>query len=519
SDADDNPELTVSLSRAGVEAPAATLAPLAFELEMTAVDAPADLTSVLTNVGGADLDWSIVSVSETSAPVSFKSLGASVIKPQFGMIYESANYSHPFVAGEVIVALTSGVTQFPAQLVASGVSNISSLATAVDPKTGFTSAKPHSLFLISLASQDSDAVIAMIEELKSNSDVIYAEPNYIRTLQAVPDDASFASLYGMHNVGQSGGTEDADIDAVEAWDVHTGGKNVVLGLIDTGIDYLHPDLADNIWVNVAEQNGTPGVDDDGNGYVDDIYGYDFINNDGDPMDDHYHGTHCAGTIGGVGNNGVGVAGVAWNASMAALKIFNSSGATSDAAILNAVDYSNVMGMKITSNSWGGGPYSQSLYDLIQVGETLGHLFIAAAGNSSSNNDVTDSYPSGYDLDNIIAVAATDRNDGKASFSSYGATTVDLGAPGVDTYSCEPGGGYQNLSGTSMATPHVSGAALLLWTYNPSLSAMDVKNALLSTVDVVPSMRGVVLSNGRLNVNNALASMGPNWIAAAPTTPG
>ncbi|MGL1934531.1 MAG: S8 family serine peptidase [Fibrobacterales bacterium] len=519
SDAEDNPELTVSLTGTGVEAPMATLAPVSFELEMTTVDAPADLTSVLRNIGGADLDWKIASVSETSAPLQFKSMGASVVKPQFGLIYETTNYAHPFIAGEVIVALASGVTAFPAQLATSGVSNVLPLAQAVSPETGLTATKPHALFLVSLESQDSDAVIAKIEELKSNSDVIYAEPNYVRTLQGVPDDASFSSLYGMHNIGQSGGTVDADIDAVEAWDVHTGGKNVVLGLIDTGIDYLHPDLADNIWVNTAEQNGTPGVDDDGNGYVDDIYGYDFINNDGDPMDDHYHGTHCAGTIGGVGNNGVGVAGVAWNASMAALKIFNSSGATSDAAILNAVDYSNVMGMKITSNSWGGGPYSQSLYDLIQVGETLGHLFIAAAGNSSSNNDVSDSYPSGYDLDNIIAVAATDRNDGKASFSSYGATTVDLGAPGVDTYSCEPGGGYQNLSGTSMATPHVSGAALLLWTYNPSLSAMDVKNALLSTVDVVPSMTGVVLSNGRLNVNNALASIGPNWIAANPATPG
>ena len=485
---------------------------------------PADRTSTLTNAGGDLLRYRIASVAQTGSPMGVTPALAAVralSAPNEALIYAAENYLQPSVPGEIIVAFKEGRSNFAsASLLGSlGTLDVKELALARNPKTGLRSHGGRKLLLLRLEAPADFSPATAIAALKADANVEYAEPNYVRNLVAIPNDAAFANLYGMHNTGQLGGRVDADIDAPEAWDRHTGNKSMVLGLIDTGIDYLHPDLAANVWTNAAEQAGTPGVDDDHNGYVDDIRGYDFINNDGNPMDDHYHGTHCAGTIAGVGNNGIGVAGVAWTANVAALKIFNSGGSTTDAAILNAVDYSNAMGMKITSNSWGGGPYSQSLYDLIAEGQALGHLFIAAAGNNGSNTDIGTNYPSGYDLDNIIAVAATDRLDNMASFSNYGLTSVDLGAPGVDTYSCSPGGGYQNLSGTSMATPHVAGAAYLVWTANSFLTAAQVKTALLASADPIPSLTGRTVTGARLNVAEALAEAGPSWLSASPMTPG
>lgn len=353
-----------------------------------------------------------------------------------------------------------------------------------------------------LGSQDqARQALARLPEIASIGD------DWIIRLAATPDDADFGELWGMCNTGQHGGTAGADIRATQAWDIGTGSRNVVVGVIDTGIDYNHPDLAANMWVNPGEDGTdtlgrnkrTNGVDDDGNGFVDDWRGWDFVNNDNDPMDDQEHGTHCAGTIGGVGNNGQGVAGVCWQVSLVGLKFLDGSGRgwTSDA--IESVLYAANMPFTLTSNSWGGGEFSQELKDAIDLAGSRGQLFVAAAGNSSTDNDESPIYPSNYACDNIIAVAATDPNDEMAPFSCYGATTVDLGAPGINVYSCQPGGLYQQLSGTSMAAPHVAGACALLKSVNPSLTGTLIKQAIMANADPIPALAGRCVTGARLNL--------------------
>ncbi|MDH6070985.1 S8 family peptidase, partial [Umezakia ovalisporum] len=310
----------------------------------------------------------------------------------------------------------------------------------------------------------------------------YIEPDYIVTTAAtIPNDPSFNLLWGLHNTGQTGGTPDVDIDAPEAWDIQTGNPDLVIGVIDTGVDYTHPDLVGNIWTNIGEIAGD-GIDNDGNGYIDDIRGWDFAYNDNNPMDVDGHGTHVSGTIAGKGNNAVGVTGVAWNAKIMPLKFLDDTGSGWISDAILAVEYATAQGVKLTNNSWGGGGYSQGLYDAIAAAGDAGSLFIAAAGNESNNNDSSPSYPASYNLDNIISVAAITHWDGLSSFSNYGLTTVDLGAPGSDIYSTVPGNSYDSYSGTSMASPHVAGAAALLWSENPTWTAQQVKDVLLQTVD-------------------------------------
>ena len=344
---------------------------------------------------------------------------------------------------------------------------------------------------------------------QATAGVAYAEPDYRQQVMAIPNDPMFGNLWGMNNTGQTGGTVDADIDAPEAWNLATGSRNVIVAVIDTGVDYTHPDLAANMWTNTAELNGQSGVDDDGNGYVDDIYGYDFANGDGDPMDDHSHGTHCSGTIGGVGNNGVGVAGVNWNVRIMALKFLFAGGYGYTTDAISCVQYAVQMGAKLTSNSWGGGGYSQALYDAIAAAGAANQLFVSAAGNYSIDNDVTPFYPASYDLDNIISVMATTNQDVRSSFSHWGLKSVDLGAPGSDIYSTVPVsmGSYGTMSGTSMACPHVAGACALVLSAAPTLTAAEVKQALMAKVDKKPTLNGLSVTGGRLNVASAvLAAM-------------
>ncbi len=321
----------------------------------------------------------------------------------------------------------------------------------------------------------------------------------------IPNDPGFAQLWGLNNTGQAGGTPDADIDAPEAWESQKGSASVVVGVIDTGVDYNHQDLAANIWTNPGEIPND-GIDNDSNGYVDDFRGWDFAYNDSDPMDVYGHGTHVSGTIAAKGNNGIGVTGVSWNSKIMPVKFLNDqgSGYTSNAVL--ALNYAAKMGVKITNNSWGGGSFSQALYDSIKAAGNSGALFIAAAGNDARDTDASPSYPASYDLPNIISVAATTRTDSLSYFSNYGKTTVDLGAPGSEIYSTTPNNSYATYNGTSMATPHVSGVAALVWSQNPGWTWNQVKAAILDNGDPLPALAGKTLTGKRLNAAKAIGSV-------------
>jgi subtilisin family serine protease len=347
-----------------------------------------------------------------------------------------------------------------------------------------------------------------IARLRRNPRIEYAEPNFIVHAEGVPDDPIYPELWSLHNTGQDGGTPGADIHAENAWQVTTGNRSVVVGVIDTGIDYRHQDLAANIYRNPREIPGN-GIDDDGNGFVDDVRGWDFANDDNDPDDDAGHGTHVAGTIGAVGNNGVGVVGVAWSVSLVPIKFLGADGSGSTSDAIAAIEYATEIGAVITNNSWGGAPFSQSLSDAIEDAGAAGSLFVAAAGNDAGNDDLVPHYPSGYAAANIVSVAATDRHDLLASFSNYGASSVDLAAPGVEITSTLPGGQYGLASGTSMAAPHVTGAAALLKSVEPQIGVTELKSRLLTLADPLPSLAGRTVSGGRLNA--FLSVSGPETI--------
>ena len=335
-----------------------------------------------------------------------------------------------------------------------------------------------------------------IARQRGNPHIEYIEPNYIVQVDVTPNDPRYRELYGLRNTGQTGGTPGADIGAESAWGVTTGSRDVVVAVIDSGIDYDHPDLAANIFVNAGEIPDN-GVDDDHNGYIDDVRGWDFVNRDNDPFDDLDHGTHVAGTIGAVGDNGVGVTGVNWRVSILPLKTLSALGFGFTADAVAAVEYATSMRVDITNNSWGGAGHSLALLDAILESEAANILFVAAAGNDRTDNDVSPHYPSSYPAANIVAVAATDQNDLLASFSNYGLTSVDLAAPGVSILSTMPGG-YGTKSGTSMATPHVAGAAALIRALAPTSLVQEVKQQLLVSVDPVAGLSGRVLTEGRLN---------------------
>jgi hypothetical protein len=282
--------------------------------------------------------------------------------------------------------------------------------------------------------------------------------------------------------------------AIDAWEIEMGSQDIVVAVIDTGIDYNHEDLAFNVWRN---PNPTQG----------DEVGFDFIHNDGLPFDDQGHGTHVAGTIGAVGGNGLGVAGVSQRVSIMGLKFLSSEGSGTLAGAIKSIDYAVENGAQILNNSWGGrGPRSQALYDAIIRAEKAGVLFVAAAGNDGVDNDGSSrSWPAAFETENMIAVAATDEEDGLAFFSNFGKKTTHLAAPGVNVYSLLPGNKYKAFSGTSMAAPHVAGAAALVWAHNPGWNYKQVKNALLKSVDPLGPLNGKTITGGRLNVLEALRS--------------
>ncbi len=355
-------------------------------------------------------------------------------------------------------------------------------------------------------------VMTLTGQLELLPEIKYAEPDFIIELQRTPNDPRYNQQWGLNNVGQTGGTTDADINAPEAWDTTVGSSQVVVAIIDSGIDFNHPDLAANMWVNPGEIPGN-GIDDDNNGYVDDIYGIDPAEADSNPMDIDGHGTHVAGTVAAVGNNGRGVTGVSWNSKLMALKIFDGPFGGTTTAAIEAIEYVTMMkteygvNVALSNNSWGGYGFSQGLVDAISLNIDAGMLFVAAAANDTIDNDITPAYPASYPLDGIISVSASDHNDRIAGFSNFGLTSVDLAAPGVDILSTLPGGGYGLLSGTSMASPHVAGVAALLASARPTATVNQLKAAILLGADPIDSLDGTTVTGARLNAATALRAIG------------
>ncbi|MDD5064204.1 MAG: S8 family serine peptidase [Phycisphaerae bacterium] len=348
-------------------------------------------------------------------------------------------------------------------------------------------------------------------------DILYAEPVYKCRKSAVPNDARFSDLWGLHNTGQEGGTADADIDAPEAWDLDTGDGSVVVAVIDSGVDYTHSDLAANMWHNPGEIPGN-GIDDDGSGFIDDYYGCDTGSNDANPMDDSAdpgHGTHVSGIIGAVGNNGIGVTGVCWNVKIMAVKIAADDGTLYYNAAIDGIEYAVSKGAKVINASWYLDPSSgfpQALYDAIEAAENAGVLFVTGAANDDRSIDAMPYYPASYTLDNVISVMATSNIDEKAYYSNFGLISVDLAAPGGEQYddgdprgilSTIPGNQYEYYQGTSMAAPYVAGACALLWTADPNLTYTDVKGFLMDYSDPLASLTGLCATGGRLNLYNSL----------------
>ena len=355
------------------------------------------------------------------------------------------------------------------------------------------------------------------DALRANPHVaMFQRDDMILGPQAAPDDPDFDKLRGLDSGSSPTDPTDPDIDAPEAWNITTGSSDIVVAVIDTGIDYNHPDLAANVWTNPGEIPGD-GIDNDNNGFIDDVHGYDFANSDSDPLDDHRHGTHVAGTIAAVGNNGIGVVGVNWQSSIMALKYLDrtNQGLTSNAK--RAINYATMMrerdvnpaNVRVINASWGGpGGFDAGMRDEIERAGEAGILFVAAAGNGDVlgrgvDNDLRSFYPASYGLDNIIAVAASDQNDELAPFSNFGKLSVDLAAPGVGILSTEPGGSTASRNGTSMATPHVSGVAALVWSHIPYATVAEVRSAILRGVDELDSLSNRVATGGRLNAFGAL----------------
>jgi subtilisin family serine protease len=367
----------------------------------------------------------------------------------------------------------------------------------------------------------------LINELSLRDDVLYVEPNYVISISALPNDPRFSELWGLQNTGQAAGgiagTYGVDIGATSAWDISTGARSSVVAVVDSGVDYTHPDLAANIWSAPAPFTVTIG----GQTILCEAgtHGFNAITRTCNPMDDNGHGTHVSGTIGAVGNNGVGVAGVNHTASMMAIKILDAAGNGFISDAVDAMEFALQVrqslgagaNVRVLSNSWGwSGEASQALLDQINRAGAADMLFVASAGNGGidhlgDDNDTVPSYPATYDAPNVISVAATDNRDARGSFSNYGLKSVDLGAPGVQVLSTVPGGGYESWSGTSMAAPHVSGAAALLLS-RCNLDTVNLKGALLGNVDPVTALLNITVTGGRLNVSKAIRS------CAAPGTP-
>lgn len=400
----------------------------------------------------------------------------------------------PYVEGEVLVKFKKYIQQ--------GSFVRSQVIEALNAKT-IRHLPLNDIYHVKLG--DNETVKIMLNRFKNNPGIQYIEPNYKRRVMAMtPNDSLFSSQWALQQ-----------IQAPDAWQTSQGSKNIVLAIADTGIDLNHQDLAGNLWANPGEICGN-GNDDDGNGYEDDCHGINIITGSGIPMDDEGHGTHVAGIAGALGNNGVGVSGVNWRVSTMALKFSGADGSGSVADEIKAIEYAVHKGAKVFNMSYGSYDFSESEKQAIQNAGNV--LFVAAACNESVNNDVSPCYPASLDFPNIISVAATDQADNLAFFSNYGKNSVSVGAPGVSIKSTYLGNTYKSFSGTSMATPFVSGLAALILSKYPSLSPSQLKDRILRTADRIPSLQDKILSGGRINAYRALTETisGPHIYAVSPS---
>lgn len=457
--------------------------------------------------------------SQKSADISSGASKTTVSKPRVTLqSILSETDKGKYVQGELLVKFRSGTAKASAQKAhqTAGATVIQRLKIVPDVER--------------VRLSNGLSVKDAITQYMSNPDVEYAEPNYIRKVvstEVVPSDLYFRDQWALRNTGQYAyGTAGADINATEAWRVSTGSYDITIAVLDTGVDYNHNDLASNMWRNLSECNGVSGVDDDNNGFIDDCAGWDFVScedfsncplpgtGDNDPMDEYGHGTHVAGIIGAVGNNQTGVAGVMWRSRILPVRALNQNGEGSDLDIAAGIAYAVQMGAKVINASWGGYASSQTEMDAVSDANAKGVLFVAAAGNDSNNNDLNPAYPASYPFGNIISVAATDQNDLRVPFSNFGYSTVDVGAPGVYIISTVPtwmadsyGYGYlEQFSGTSMAAPHVTGLAGLLYSYYYNFDYTQIRNMILSYVNLNPSLDGWVSSRGRISASRSMFAL-------------
>ncbi len=360
------------------------------------------------------------------------------------------------------------------------------------------------------AGQEAQALRDRIAQLRKSGQFELVEPDHVRKLSLSPADAFFqdGTLWALRNLGQFAGVRGADLGVTNAWDITVGSTNVLVAVLDSGIRYTHLDLAAQMWRNPGEVAGD-GVDNDGDGYVDDVFGINALTGSGDPNDDNGHGTHVAGTIGAAANNGQPHIGVAWNVRLMAVKAADAAGFLSSSAIIAGVDYAIAKGARIINCSFGGYAYSQAEFDAFLRARNMGVLVVAAAGNEFTDTDIFLHYPSGYQLDNIISVAALDRFDTKPAFSNFGRTNVHVGAPGVEitsTYNLADNS-YTSLDGTSMAAPHVAGVAALVFSLTNTMTYSEVRNRILFTTTPVAALTNITSMGGRVNAYRALTTAG------------
>jgi len=405
----------------------------------------------------------------------------------------------------------------PGQVILSATSaEVSENVTGSYPGATVQPLGNYGLYLLKLPA--SLSVQTAVTELRNFPGVQFAEPDWYAEREQLPNDPRFPEQWGLNNIGQTiqgvNGTPGADIAVVNPWDNFQGANTITVAIIDDGIDIDHQDLQSNIWRNTAEVAGN-GIDDDNNGYIDDINGWDFGDGDNDPRPDagDFHGTHVAGIVGAIGNNGIGVSGVNWNVQLMPVKIFGAN--ISISGIIAGLNYAVNNGALVSNNSYNtgtGGP-SLAFQAALNFARTRGHVFVSSAGNTAQNNDLINHYPSDYPQDNVVAVAATDNTDTRASFSNIGATSVDIGAPGVSILSTVTGNSYAYLDGTSMASPHVAGAVAYLMAMRSDLTYQQILSYMYQNVDPLPSLAGVTVSGGRLNLEKTIAALPPARIAS------